>query len=188
MITMTALRDRPRTLFAALATMILIVEWAVTQSALGQRGAVVTVAVFCDLLLALPLLFILVVLRPGRRPALDAAPVLALGALAAGALLAARPEARALLRVGGALSELAFLALLVRRLREGARQLRAVDGDDLLLRVGALSDPALRLLKAELVALHYAFVGPWVRRPLRDEELSYHEKSGLGGLLLGWAC
>jgi hypothetical protein len=180
---MTAIRDRRCFLFGAVAMLMLTVEAAVTRSIAFQRGGAVPVAVFVDLMVVLPLLFGLVVLRPTKRPALDVAPVLALGALVSGVLLASRPETKTLLRVSGALTELAVMALLVRRLRVGARELQGAEGDDFLMRASALTDPVLRLLAVELTVVYYAFLGPRLRRPLREGELSYHEKSGLGGLL-----
>jgi hypothetical protein len=180
---MTATRDRTFIGFASLGVAALLVEWAVTRSAAFARGGAVPIAVFVDLMLVLPLLYFLVVLRPARRPLLDAAPALAVGALVAGILLAARPETKTLLRFGGALAEVAVMALLVRRLRLAARQLRGADGDDLLLRIAALTDPVLRVLGLELAVMYYAFAGPRVRRPLREGEFGYVEKSGAGGLL-----
>jgi len=180
---MTATRDRRQVAFAALAAALLLVEWGVTRSPAFARGGAVPLAVFVDLMVVLPLLFAGLVLRPARRPLLDAAPALAVGALACGVLLAARAETRTLLQIGGALAEVAVLALLVRRLRLAASQLRGRDGDDLLLRIDALTDPVLRVLAVELSVLYYAFAGPRLRRPLRPDEFSYTETSGAGGLL-----
>ncbi len=171
--------------FATLVAAVLLVEGAVTRSAAFARGGAVPIAVFVDLMIVLPLLFGVIILRPARRPWLDAAPVLAFGAFAAGALLSSWPAARPLLRVGGALSELAVLSLLARRLRAAARELRGVEGDDLVLRALPVTDPLLRFLALELAVVYYALVGPWIRRPLRDGELSYTRESGLGGLLFG---
>ena len=69
--------------------------------------------------------------------------------------------------------------------RVAARQLQGTDGDDFVLRVGALTDPWLRVAGVELAAIYYAFVGPRRRRPLGPDEFSYSEKTGLGGLLFG---
>ena len=180
---MTARRDRRWLAFAALAAMLLLVEWTVTQGAVFARGGAVPFAVLLDLVIVLPLLFAFLVLRPAKRPLVDATPVLTLGVLAAGVLLGARAETNPFVKAAGALAEAGVLALVVRRLRTGSRQLRGMAGDDFLLRVGALSDPMLRVAGVELATLYYAFVGPWRRRPLRPDELGYTEKSGLGGLL-----
>src|SRR4051812_18111739 len=106
---MTAIRNHRGAVFAALAALVLAVEWTVTRSAAFARGGAVPVAVFADVVLGLPLLFGLVVLRPAGRPVLDVAPVLALGVLIAGVLLGTRPETRTLVRVFGPLSEVAVV-------------------------------------------------------------------------------
>ena len=162
----------------------LCAEWAMTRTATFQRGPVLPFAVLVDLVVVLPLLFGAVILRPARRPLLEAAPVLALGALVAGTLLATRSELRIPLRAAGAVGELAVLTLLARRLRKATAELRGGASADLLLRVGSLTDPVLRIAGAELLVLYYALVGPFVRRPSRENEFSYTEESGLAGALL----
>lgn len=119
----------------------------------------------------------------GRLHARRLSAFAALGALGAGALLADTHEPSAVLRGAAIVAEVAVLALLVRRVRDAATELRGVASDDLLVRIGALTDPLLRVLGAELVVVYYAFVGPFVRRPARDDEHGYAEQSGLGGLL-----
>jgi hypothetical protein len=180
---MTSYRNHRLPLFAGLALVMMGVEWWVTRSAALARGGAVPVAVAVDLVIVLPGAFFLLVLRPAQRPLLGAAPVLALGALLAATLLGARPETKVLLRVAGGFAELAVLALLVRRVRVAAGQLRGADQEDLLLRIGALTDPMLRLLGAELATVYYAFVGPFVRRPARADEFRYTEESGAGATL-----
>ena len=102
------------------------------------------------------------------------------------ALLSSHGDLRWPLRVAGGASEVLVLAYLVRRVRNAGAQLRASQSDDLLLRVGALTDPVLRVAGAELAVLYYAFVGPRIRRPLRADahvrEFSYTD-GGLAGLL-----
>jgi len=164
---------------------MLLVEWGVTRTAMFARGNVVPAAVFVDLVVVLPLLFVLLVLRPAGRPPLEATPVLALGGTVAGALLAGHPGTRVLLQAGGVLAEVAVLTLLVRRLRGAAHQLRSTDGDDVLARVGALTDPVLRVLGAELAVVYYAFAGPFLRPRRVEGAFPYTEESGAGGLLLG---
>ena len=149
-----------------------------------RRRAHAPLAVLFDLVVVLPLLFSAVILRPARRSLLDAAPVLALGALAAGVLLATRTDVRIPLRVAGAAAELAVLAIFARRVRKATAELRGAAKDDLLLRVGALTDPVLRVAGAEFLVLYYALVGPFIRRPPRHGEFSYTEESSLGGVLL----
>ena len=182
--TVPALPARRLLPFTAFATLAVCTEWAITRTATFQRGPVVPLAVLFDLVIVLPLLFGAVVLRPVRRPLLDAAPVLALGAFVAAALLATRTDLRIPLRVTGALAELAVLTLLVRRVRRATAELRGAASDDLLLQVGSLTDPVLRIAGAEFLVLYYALVGPFVRRPARPNEFGYTEESGLGGLLL----
>ena len=169
--------------FAAFATLAVCTEWMITRTATFQRGPVVPRAVLFDLVVVLPLLFAAVVLRPARRPLLDAAPVLALGAFVAATLLATRTDLRIPLRVTGAVAELAVLTLLVRRVRKATSELRGAASDNLLLQVGSLTDPVLRIAGAEFLVLYYALVGPFVRRPARANEFGYTEESGLGGLL-----
>jgi hypothetical protein len=181
---MTRTRDR-RLVFFAGAAAVLLLEWALIRSSSFGRGGPPPAAVFVDVMVVLPLSFILFVLRPARRPVVQVAPVLAASAIAAGVLLAGRPETAPLLRAGGVVAEAAVLAYLFRRLRLAAGELRASEEDDLLLRLGALSDPLLRLLGAELAVVYYAFAGPFLRRPLREGDLGYTETSGAGGLIFG---
>ena len=182
--TVTALGTRNVLAFAAFASAGLCTEWAMTRTAAYQHGSIVRLAILFDLVVVFPLLFGAVVLRPARRSLLEAAPILVLGAILAGALLAARSETRVPLRAAGALAEMTVLALLVLRIRNASAQLRSAASDDLLLRIGTLTDPVLRLAGAELLVFYYALVGPFVRRPLRPNDFGYTENSGLGGLLL----
>jgi hypothetical protein len=176
--------------FAALAVLLVLVEVAVTRSASFARGGAVPVAVFVDLFVVLPLLFVVTALRPARRPLLDVAPAVALGAAAAGLLLATRPETRTLVRGAAALAEGLVLALFVRRVRTAAREARAgADADaDVMGRLHGVTDPRMRVLALELAVLYFAVIGPWVRRPVRAGEHTVSESSGLGGLLLALAA
>jgi hypothetical protein len=174
----------PRTaVFAAFATTMLLVEWCVSRSAAFTRAAPVPLAVFVDCVLVLPLAFALLVLRPAKRSLLQAVPVLALGALVAGWLLRGRSETHVLMQVVGAVVELAVLGLLVRRVRTANRELHASTADDLLLRVGALTDPMLRVLGLELAVVYYGLAGWRVRRDPRPGDFGYLETTGVGGLL-----
>jgi hypothetical protein len=181
--TVTGLQARKVRVFAAFAAAGVCVEWAITRTAAFHRGPAVPFAVLFDLVVVLPLLFAAVVLRPARRPLVDAAPVLAVGAFVAGALLATRADVRVALHLAGAAAELAVLTLFARRVRKAATELRTAGRDDLLLQTAALTDPVLRIAGAELVVLYYALVGPFVRRPPRPNDFTYREESGLGGLL-----
>jgi hypothetical protein len=129
------LAPRKLVAFAAFAASLVCVEWAITRTAVFHRGGAVPIAVLFDLVLGLPLVFALAILRPAKRSPLLAAPVVAIGAFVANALLAGRPEVKALLVVVGPISELAVLSLLVRRVRNGAAELRGAQKGDLLLRV-----------------------------------------------------
>ena len=184
--TVTALESRRVLGFAAFASAGLCAEWAMTRTAAYQRENMVPLAILFDLIVVFPLVFAAVVLRPARRSFLEAAPILALGAILAGALLATRSEMRAPLRAAGAFAEIAVLALLVLRIRNANAQLRSAAGDDLLLRIGTLTDPVLRLVGAELLVLYYAVVGPFLRRPLRAIDFGYTQNSGLGGVLIAF--
>ena len=180
---MTAAAPRRVPRFAALAASVVLAEWFVVHSTVFSRESLLPFAVFFDLAVFVPFLFWLLVLRPAKRPMLEAAPVFAVAVLVAGAFLAARLETKNLLLVVGGLSETATIWLLVRRLRAASQQLKGVGSDDLLLRMEALTDPLLRVMGVELSALYYAFVGPRVRPTRRENEFSYTEKSGLGGLI-----
>jgi hypothetical protein len=184
---MTAIRSSRLQVFAALSGLLLCVEWAITRTAVFQRGGIVPAAVLFDLMVGLPVVFGLLVLRPAKRSAIEVAPVVALGTMAATLLLSSRPEMGWPLRVAGGASEALVLAYLVRRLGKARGQLRDAPSDDLLMRVAALTDPVLRLAGAELAVLYYALVGPWMKRPLRRDstarEFSYTD-GGLSGLLL----
>jgi hypothetical protein len=182
---MQALQDHRLAAFAGLGAAMLAIEWGVTRTAAFTHGRVVPVAVLFDLVVVLPLLFVLVVLRPSRRPVFAATPVLALGGTFAGLLLAGHPGMKGLLQVSGAVVEVAMVVLLVRRLRGAARQFGSTAGDDLLVRIGALTDPVLRVLGAELAVVHYAFAGPFLRPRRTEHEFAYTAESGAGGLLLG---
>jgi hypothetical protein len=177
------LRNRRLSLFALVAVGVLLVEWAVTRSAAFARGGPVPLGVFIDVMVVLPLLFALLVLRPARRPLLEAAPLLAIGAMVAGVLLAGRPEMRTPMRLAAGAAEMAVLALLVRRVRAAARELGAAGRDDLLLCLGALTDPVFRVLGLELAVVYYAFAGPLRQRAPQDGEFGYTERSGVGSLL-----
>ncbi len=185
---MTAIRSSRLHVFAGLAGLLLCVEWAITRTAVFQRGGIVQAAVLFDLVVCLPVVFGLLVLRPAGRSAIEVAPVVAVGAMAATVLLASRPEMSWPLRVAGGASEALVLGYLVRRLAKAGGQLRDAQSDDLLMRIAALTDPVLRIAGAELAVLYYAFVGPSVKRPLRADaevrEFSYTD-GGLAGLLLG---
>ena len=185
---MTAIRSSRVHVFAGLAGLLLCVEWAITRTAVFQRGGIVPAAVLFDLVVCLPVVFGLLVLRPAKRSAIEVAPVVAVGAMAATVLLASRPEMGWPVRAAGGASEALVLAYLVRRLGKAGGQLRDGQGDDLLMRIAALTDPVLRIAGAEAAVLYYAFVGPWVKRPLRRDslvrEFSYLD-GGLGGLLFG---
>jgi hypothetical protein len=98
-----------------------------------------------------------------------------------------RPDVNIVLQVVGAVVELAVFAMLVWRMRRAAAQLQSATGDDLLLGIGALTDPVLRGAAAGVVVFYYAFMGPRVRRQVRPGEFSYIESSGLASLLLGLA-
>jgi hypothetical protein len=184
---MTAIRTSRLHVFAGLAGLLLCVEWAITRTAVFQRGGIVPAAVLFDLVVCLPVVFGLLVLRPAKRSAIEVAPVVAVGAMAATLLLASRPEMGWPLRVAGGASEALVLAYLVRRLAKAGGQLRGAQSDDLLMRIAALTDPVLRIAGAEAAVLYYAFVGPRVKRPLRNDavvrEFSYTD-GGLVGLLL----
>jgi hypothetical protein len=182
----TALDTRKLLSFVMFASAGLSVEWAMTRTAPFERGSLVPLAVLFDLVVVFPLVFATVVLRPARRSWLGAAPVMALGAMVAGALLARRADMKLPLRLAGAVAELAVLALLVVRVRKANGQLRGAASDDLLLRVGALSDPVLRVAGAEFLVVYYALVGPFVRRLSRPNEFGYTEESGLGGVLFAF--
>lgn len=183
---MTAIPVRRVPVFWWLGAAMLAAEGAIVHTtAFLQHGALLAYAVFADLALVLPLLYWLLVLRPARKTLLNAAPVFAVGVALAGALLAARSETKGILLVAGGLSEVATVWLLVQRLTVASRQLKGTASDDLLMRLETLSDPLMRVLGVELAAFYYAFVGPRVRRPLAENEFSYSEKSGLGGLLFG---
>src|ERR1700677_1330580 len=111
----------------------------------------------------------------------------ALSGLAATLLLASRPEMGWPLRVAGGASEALVLGYLVRRPPKAGGQAGGGEGDDLLMRIASLTDPVLRIAGAEAAVLYYAFVGPRVKRPLRNDsvvrEFSYTD-GGLVGLLL----
>ena len=109
------------------------------------------------------------------------------GTVVASLLLSARVDASSassVARMASVVAELVLMALLVRRVLKAAAQLRGATEDDLVLRMGALTDPMMRVAGAELLVLYYAFVGPWVKPARRAEQFSYAEESGLGGLLL----
>jgi hypothetical protein len=57
--------------------------------------------------------------------------------------------------------------------------------DDHRAHVDAIANPIARAIAAEIMLFRYAFVGPFVRRPLRDNELGYTEKSSIGGVVFG---
>jgi hypothetical protein len=166
----------------------MVTELVISRSAAFARGGAVPFAMLFDLVVVLPLLYAGLVLRPAQRSLLEAAPVLALGALVAGVLLAARPEARMLLRATGAVTEVAVGALLIRRLGAASAQLKSTAvgaaREDLLLRLHALTDPLLRVAGAELALLYYVFAGPRRPTPSGPQVFSYIESSGLAGLLL----
>jgi hypothetical protein len=176
--------DRRTALFVSLATTMVLAEWCVTRlPTLGSAG-VVSVAVVVDLLVVLPVAFVLLVLRPAGRPLFQAVPVVAGAAMVAGVLLAGRTETKLLLRVVGAIVEVGVLAALARRIAGGARELREGGSADFLERVSALTDPVLRAAGLEIAVLYYAFVGPR-RRPESEGCFAYTETTGIGGLLLG---
>jgi len=184
---MTAIRSSRMHVFAGLSGLLLCVEWAITRTAVFQRGGIVPAAVLFDLVVCLPVVFGLMVLRPAGRSAIEVAPVVAVGAMAATVLLASRPEMGWPVRVAGGASEALVLGYLVRRLAKAGGQLRDAQSDDLLMRIAALTDPVLRVAGAEAAVLYYAFVGPRVKRPLRRDslvrEFSYTD-GGLVALLL----
>lgn len=170
-------------LFATLAAVALTIEWLVVHSAAGMQTHLIPHAVLIDLVLVLPSVFYLLVLRPERRPLLEAAPLATLGSVVAAVLLAGRQEASGLVLWVGILAELAVFVLLWQKLSAAARQFKAAGGsDDPILRLEALPEHWLRVVGLELIVLYYAFVS---RRRVATEPgaFSYTEKSGLGGLL-----
>ncbi len=183
---MTRTIDRKLWMAAAFGAAALAVEIAVTRTAAFQRGGAVPMAVLVDLVVVLPLATWAFVLRPRGRAWLEAAPALTVGTLLAGACLAGHAETRVPLRVAGAVTELAVLGLLLRRMRAAARELRGAAGDDVLARMHALTDPVLRLAGAELAIVYYAVVGPRRRTPTGPGVFATTESSGLGGLLFAF--
>ena len=89
---MTLTKPQRLPLFAALAASALVVEWGVTHSAVLSHTRLVPYAVLADLVLVLPLVFYALVLRPEKRPLLEAAPVATTGSLVAAVLLARAPH------------------------------------------------------------------------------------------------
>jgi hypothetical protein len=178
----TKLDSRRLLLFAAFAAAAFSVEWAITRTAALHRSSMVPIAVLVDLVVVVPLVFAAAVLRPARRSLLEIAPVVAIGAVLANLLLAARVDTVAS-RVAGVAAELMVIALLVRRVRRAASQLRGAGESDLLLRIESITDPMLRVAGAEVMVLYFAIVGPWLSPPRRVGEFSYASKSGLVGML-----
>jgi hypothetical protein len=181
---MTLTKPQRLPLFAALAAAALVVEWLVAHSAMLSHTRLIPYAVLADLVLVLPLVFYALVLRPAKRPLLEAAPVATTGSLVAAVLLARAPHMGSVLLWVGIAAEVAVFALLWQKLSAAARRFKAAGGiDDPILRLEALPERWLRILGLELVVGYYALVGPRVCRTPTASEFSYTEKSGLGGLL-----
>ncbi len=169
--------------FALLAAGVLAIEWAICRAPALQHVRLVPFAVLLDLVVGLPLVFALAVLRPAGRSPFDASWVFALGAFAAGALLATRAEVHAPLVVVGAVSEVLVVVGIARRLRAVARH-EGPATDDLLLRMSSLPDVVSRAVGLELAVLYYALLGPRLKPAARPGEFAYTETSGFGGVLL----
>jgi hypothetical protein len=188
------LRDRGFALFAALAALLLSVEWGVTRSAAFARGGPLPTAVFFDVMVVLPLLYFIAVLRPKKRALVEVGPVVGVGAAVVGVLLAGRAETRLLVQGAGVVAEVTVLALLVRRLHGATRDIRGAGqgnmaaSGDLLIRLHGVKDPLMRVLGLELAVAYYAAQAlPFARRAPRAIEgrsFTTSEKSGAFGLLL----
>lgn len=85
------------------------------------------------------------------------------------------------------LVELALVAATVFRVLSAAKELRQARGDDVLARVGALTDPLMRLVGTEVAIVYYAVVGPWLRPPPRRGEFGYVRSGALEAFVFGGA-
>ena len=181
---MTLTNTRRTPLFAGLAALVLVSEWVIVHTIALSESRLLAPAILSDLTLVLPALYYGLVLRPTRRPLLEAAPIATAGSLVAAILLHGHQPTASLVLWAGILAEFAVLALLGMKLYAATQKFKSsAPTDDLLLRLDSLPERWVRILGLELVVLYYAFVGPRTRPVSNPNTFSYTEKSGLGGLL-----